>query len=187
MCDWVSAHSGGLPLILHGLGMGALLAQKAFASGRGDGLLMWSPPLRALEILKQGLMVRLSMDMLYRVTGKKSGKDLIEDLKSGQPVLIDGYTWSGALWSTGENLALDQSYAMPGEGMEEKSGRPWQHVILNDNMTPLVKSRSMLRAINPGAAVAPSTLNRNFNGFFECNTALIRRIAQGYASAKRNA
>lgn len=189
MCDWVSAHSGDLPLILHGLGMGALLAQKAFAAGRGDGLLMWSPPLHALEILKQGLRVRLSMDMvLYRVADRKSAKDYIQELKSGRSVQIDGYTWSSALWSTGEHLAMDQSYTAPGEGMDEKSGRPWQHVVLDDRMSPLVKSQSMLRAMNPRTTVVPSApLNRDFSDFFERNASWIHRSAKSHAIAKRNA
>jgi hypothetical protein len=187
--DWVFSHSGNLPLILHGLGMGGLLAQKAFAAGRGDGLLMWSPPLHALEILRQGIMVRLSMDLLlYRLADRKSAKDYIQELKSGRPVQIDGYAWSNALWSSGEHLALDQSYAAPGEGIEEQSGRPWRHVALDDRMSPLVKSRSTLRAMNPRAAMVPSApLNRDFNEFFEHNASWIRRSAQSHAVAERNA
>ena len=187
MCDWVSPHTSDLPLILHGLGMGALLAQKAFAAGRGDGLLMWSPPLHALEILKQGLMARLSLDMLHRVPCRKSGKDYIQDLKSGRPVMIDGYTWSGALWSSGEDLALDRAYTAPGEGIEEKSGRPWQHVILTDRQAPLIKTHNMLRVINPGRAVLPATLDQDFSDFFEQNASWIRRSAQSQVIIKRNA
>ena len=189
MSDWVAAQSGNLPLILHGLGMGALLAQKAFAAGRGDGLLMWAPPLHALEILKQGLTVRLAMDMmLYRRADRRSANDYIRELRSGQTVQIDGYIWSGALWSSGEDIALGQSYAAPGEGLEEKSGRPWQHVVLDDRMSPLVKSWSMLRAMNPRAVVVPpAPLDRDFSDFFEHNASWIRRSAQSLAIAKLNA
>lgn len=189
MSDWVSSRSGGRPLVLHGLGMGALLAQKAFSAGRGDGLLMWSPPLHALDILKQGLMIRLSMDMLlYRLADRKSAKDYIEEMRSGGTVQIDGYTWSSTLWSTGEQLSLDQAFASPGEGKEEKSGRPWRHVVLDDGMSPLVKSQSMLRAMNPRAAVVPSApLNRDFCGFFEPNAEWIRKSAKDHETARRHA
>src|SRR5512143_634236 len=171
MSDWVSSQAGGRPVFLHGLGMGGLLAQKAFAGGRGDGLLMWSPPAQAQDILKQGLMIRLSMDMLlFRMADRKSAKDYIELLKSGGTVQIDGYTWSSSLWSTAEGLNLDPEFACPGEGVEEKTGRPWRHIVLDDGMSPLVKSQSMLRAMNPRAAVVPSApLNRDFTGFFEPN------------------
>lgn len=189
MSDWVSTQAGGRPLVLHGLGMGALLAQKAFSAGRGDALLMWSPPLQALDILKQGLMIRLSMDMLlYRLADRKSAKDYIEELRSGGTVQIDGYAWSSALWSTGEQLSLDPAFAGPGEGREAASGRPWRYVVLDDGMSPLVKSQSMLRAMNPRAAMVPSApLNRDFSGFFEPNASWIRGRAEDREKAGRRA
>jgi hypothetical protein len=188
MADWAVSESGGVPLVLHGLGMGALLAQKAFAAGRGDGLLMWSPPAQALDILKQGLMIRLSMDMLlYRVDERKSAKDYVQELKSGGTVQIDGNTWSGTLWSAGEHLFLDQAFAGPGEGKDE-NGRLWRHVVLDDRMSPLVKSQSMLRAMNPRAAVVPSApLNRDFNDFFRPQASWVRDIARSHGIAGRHA
>jgi len=189
MCGQVAARTEGRPLVLHGLGMGGLLAQKAFAAGRGDGLLMWSPPLNGLEILKQGLMIRLSMDMLLRKAGdRRSANDYIQDLKTGRPVQIDGYAWSDALWATGECLSLDHSFFVPGEGAEEGTGRPWRHVVLDDRASPLVKSQSMLRAMNPRAAVVPSApLNRDFGGLFGPNAAWIEGIARGLSGAGRHA
>lgn len=180
MCNWVSTQSGDLPIILHGLGMGALLAQKVFSSGRADGLLMWSPPLHGIEILQQGLTIRLSMDMLlYHVSERRSASYYIQELKTGRPVQIDGYAWSSALWSTGENLSLDLSFVAPGEGKEEKSGRFWQHVELDDHLSPLVKSQHILRAMNPRAAIVPSVvLSRDFGDFFEHNVSWIRRNSQ---------
>jgi hypothetical protein len=189
LAAWAAGQAGGRPVILHGLGMGGLLAQHAFAAGRGDGLLMWSPPQQGLDVLKQGLMLRLSMDMLlFRMPDRKSAKDYIQDLKSGGTVQIDGYSWSGALWTTGERLALDKAYASPGEGVEEGSGRPWRHVVLDGSLSPLVKSQSMLRAMNPRAAIVPSApLNRDFTGFFEPNAAWIRGSAENQMIAGRHA
>lgn len=189
LCDWVSARSSGLPLILHGLGMGGLLAQKAFSAGRGDGLLMWSPPSQALDILKQGLMLRLSMDMLlYRMADRKSAKEYINELKAGGSVQIDGYTWSGGLWSSGERLSLDRPFDTAGEGIDEASGRQWRHVVLDNRMSPLVKSQSMLRAMNPRAALVPAApLNRDFSDFFECQTAWILKGIQGRGNSDRHA
>jgi hypothetical protein len=189
MCDHVSAEAGGRPVFLHGLGMGALLAQKVFAGGRGHGLLMWSPPSSAVDILKQGLMIRLSMDMLlYRAAQRKSANDYIQDLKAGRLVQIDGYSWSGTLWASGERLALDKPFAGPGEGEEEGTGRPWRHVLLDDRMSPLVKSQSMLRAMNPRAAVVPSApLDRDFDGFFEPQAAWVRASTRKQTAAKRHA
>ena len=189
MCDRVSAMSGGRPVFLHGLGMGGLLAQKAFAAGRADGLLMWSPPLHGLDVLKQGLMTRLSMDMLlFRAGNRKTAKDYVQELKSGRTLQIDGYTWSSALWTSGERTDLDASFASPGDGTEESSGRPWRHVVLDDRMSPLVKSQSMLRAMNPRAVVVPpAPLNRDFRAFFESNVSWILIEAQSPMFAKRHA
>lgn len=189
MAAWAAGQAGGRPVILHGLGMGGLLAQKAFSAGRGDGLLMWSPPLQGLDVLKQGLMLRLSMDMLlYRMPDRKSVKDYIQELKSGGTVQIDGYVWSGPLWTTAEQMALDKAYACHGEGVEEGSGRPWRHVVLDDSLSPLVKSQSMLRAMNPRAAIVPSApLNRDFTGFFEPNAAWVRGSAENRMIAGRHA
>jgi len=185
--DWAAARSGGLPVVIHGLGLGGLLAEKVFAAGRGDGLLMWSPPAQARDVLRQGLMVRLSMDMLlYRAGERRSAKDYIQDLKSGRPVQIDGYDWSGALWASGERLALDEPYRAPGEGTEPGTGRPWRHAVLDDGWSPLIKSRSTLRAMNPrSAAVPPAPLNRDFDGLFAPHVSWILETAR--AKAERHA
>jgi hypothetical protein len=150
---------------------------------------MWSPSPNGLEILKQGLMIRLSMDMLLcRAADRKTANDYIQDLKSGRPVQIDGYSWSGSLWTTGEGLALDPAYATPGEGVDGNTGLPWRHAVLDDRMSPLVKSQSMLRAMNPRAALVPSApLNRDFRGFFEPQAAWILKSAQDRSNAKRHA
>ncbi len=169
--DRVAGEAGGLPVILHGLGLGGLLAQQAFAAGRGAGLLMWSPPAHGLDVLKQGLMIRLSMDMLLqRAADRKTAKDYIDGLLAGGTVQIDGYAWTRALWTTGEAMSLAPALAAPGEGTDGPAGRPWRHVVLDDRLSPLVKSQSMLRAMNPRAAVVPSApLNRDFGEFFEAN------------------
>lgn len=169
--DRIAGEAAGLPVLLHGLGLGGLLAQQAFAAGRGDGLLMWSPPAHGLDVLKQGLMIRLSMDMLLqRAADRKTAKDYIDGLQAGGTVQIDGYTWTRALWTTGEAMSLAPALAAPGDGKDGPAGRPWRHVVLDDRLSPLVKSQSMLRAMNPRAAVVPSApLNRDFGEFFDAN------------------
>jgi alpha/beta superfamily hydrolase len=189
MAEWTAAKAGGGPLFLHGLGMGGLLAQRVFAAGGGDGLLMWSPSKEGLDILKQGLMIRLSMDMLlHRMGDRKSVVDYVQDLRSGRSVQIDGYAWSSALWATGETLVLDRDFSAPGGGIDEATGRPWRHLVLGSDLSPLIKSQSMLRAMNPRSAVVPSApLDRDFTGFFEPNAAWIRDSAEKLTKAGRRA
>jgi alpha/beta superfamily hydrolase len=187
--DRLAGQAGDLPVFLHGLGLGGLLAQQAFSAGRGDGLLMWSPPAHGLDVLKQGLMIRLSMDMLLqRAADRKTAKDYIDQLQAGGTVQIDGYAWSSGLWSTGERMSLAPAMAAPGEGTDGPGGRPWRHLVLDDRLSPLVKSQSMLRAMNPRAAVVPSApLNRDFGTFFEANAEWLRGAARARRGAERHA
>jgi hypothetical protein len=76
MTAWAAAEYGQAPLVLHGKEMGALLAQKVFASGSGDGLLMWSPPVSARELLRQGLTLRLSMDLMLVKPGERKSAQM---------------------------------------------------------------------------------------------------------------
>lgn len=177
MSRWSSERFDNCPLVLHGMGMGALLAQKAFATGLGDALLMWSAPAHGLEILRQGLMVRLSMDMLLQPPGqRKTAQQYIAELKEGKTVQVDGYPWSAGLWESGEQLQLDREYSLEREGKQQ--GRPWYHLALADDMAPLARSSRVLRAMNPRAAIVPETpLNPDFTVFFEQNLSWIRKCA----------
>ena len=73
MSVWADSKLGKCPLVLHGMGMGGLLAEKTFSSGRGEGLLLWSALTRARDLFDQALIMRLSMDMVHtRLKKRKS-------------------------------------------------------------------------------------------------------------------
>ena len=55
LAGWLKSQSPDVPLILHGLELGALLASKTFAAGAGDALLLWSAPANANEVLRRPL------------------------------------------------------------------------------------------------------------------------------------
>lgn len=169
MAAWAAAEYGQLPLVLHGKEMGALLAQKVFTSGAGDSLLMWSPAASARELLRQGLTMRLSMDLMLLKPGeRRTAESYLSDLAAGRPVEVDGYSWSGGLWQSSADLALDGTFARPGEGKHQE--RPWNHMLLGHELAPLVKSPRLLRVMNPRAAVVPdSQLNPDFSSFFRSN------------------
>jgi hypothetical protein len=156
-------------LVLHGKEMGALFAQKLFISGGGDALLMWSPPASARELLRQGLTMRLSMDLMLLKRGeRKSAEKYMSDLSGGGTVEVDGYTWSTGLWQSSADMALDEKFARPGEGNDPE--RPWNHVLLSQELAPLVKSPRLLRVMNPRSALVPdSRLNPDFSSFFQTN------------------
>lgn len=91
---WFQAQQPEVPLILHGLELGALLTNKAFRSGIGDSLLMWSVPRNASEVLRRALWRQVFM----RFSERKSLSDYIRVLEANQPLEVDGYVWSGRLW-----------------------------------------------------------------------------------------
>lgn len=174
MATWAAAEYKQVPLVLHGKEMGALLAQKVFASGIGDSLLMWSPPVSARELLRQGLTMRLSMDLMLLKPGeRKSAESYLSDLAAGRPVEVDGYSWSAGLWQSSAELALDDVFARPGEGRLLE--RPWKHVLLGHELAPLVKSPRLLRVMNPRSALVPdSQLNPDLSSFFHSNLNWLR-------------
>ena len=56
LSSWLKERSPNVPLVLHGLEMGALLAGRSFHNGAGDALLMWSPPANANQSLRSTLL-----------------------------------------------------------------------------------------------------------------------------------
>ena len=52
--------------MLHGLELGALLANKAFAADVGDALLLWAPPGNANDVLRAALLKRIAVDNMFR-------------------------------------------------------------------------------------------------------------------------
>ena len=94
LAGWLKNQSPDVPLILHGLELGALLASKTFAAGAGDALLLWSAPSNANEVLRRPL----SRHVFKNVYERKPMSDYIRQLESDQPLEVDGYQWSGKLW-----------------------------------------------------------------------------------------
>lgn len=185
MSRWTASLPGICPLLLHGQGLGGLLAQKAFCAGQGDALLMWSPPQKAADLLQQGLMLRLSMDMMMLQRGqRKSAQGYLDDLAAGRPVEVDGYLWSTGLWQSTVKLSLDSRFAQPRPGIDNASGRPWNHVPLGPELAPLAKSLKLLRVLNPRSAIVPaSPLDQDFSAFFQANLRwMLRAIQRGVES-----
>ena len=56
LAGWLNCRTPSVPLVLHGLELGTLLAGKAFESGIGDAVLLWSPRENANQILRTNLM-----------------------------------------------------------------------------------------------------------------------------------
>jgi hypothetical protein len=139
LAGWLSSRSKGVPLLLHGLEIGALLAARNFSRGLGDALLLWSPPAHANQALRASLMRWAGLEQIYESPeNRRSAADYIRQLEQGSPVEVAGYRWSGALWRGSFDFQLPFDVA-DDEITSGAYGRPVRVVKLGREAAPLVK------------------------------------------------
>lgn len=99
LADWLGRRSPSMPLLLHGMEVGAILTASAFDRGIGDGLLLWSPPATANHALRAILRRWAGMEQLYESPdNRKSVSEHIRELEQGSSIEVHGYQWSSRLW-----------------------------------------------------------------------------------------
>jgi Serine aminopeptidase, S33 len=109
---WFESRSPHVPLVLHGLGLGAILAGRMFDEGIGEGLLLWSPPANANQALRSTLMRWVGLEQIFKFgDDRKSASDYIRELESGSALEVDGYRWSPNLWRDSFNFTLPEALA----------------------------------------------------------------------------
>ena len=135
----LNEQSPKLPLFLHGLELGAVLAARAFQTGIGDALLLWSPPKNANQALRSTLIRWVGLAQLLRYTeGRKTAADSIRELESGSPIEVEGYLWSPRLWRDSFQYELP-SEMVDGESASVHYKKPVRIEILGANAAPLAK------------------------------------------------
>jgi hypothetical protein len=96
---WFMNREPTLPLILHGLEIGGLLASGSFRNGMGDALLLWSPPADANQALRSTLLRWVGLEQLLKPGAeRRSAGDYIRELEQGKSIEVEGYEWSARLW-----------------------------------------------------------------------------------------
>jgi hypothetical protein len=101
LAEWFSGRSRGIPLLLHGLEIGALIAGTSFDHGVGDGLLLWSPPSNANQSLRASLLRWAGLEQLFESPeNRRSATYFIRQLEEGASVEVSGYEWTSALWKS---------------------------------------------------------------------------------------
>jgi hypothetical protein len=135
LAGWLKNQSPDVPLILHGLELGALMAGKTYSTGVGDALLLWSAPASANEVLRRPL----SRHVFKNVYERKPIADYIRQLEADQPLEVDGYQWSGALWR--ESLRFEKAIA-------DDTGRPVKLVKLDTGAASKLKGSAMGYAVS---------------------------------------
>jgi len=98
LATWLADRMPHAPLLLHGLGLGAILAGRAFDEGIGEGLLLWSPPASANQALRATLMRWVGLEQIFKFgDDRKSSSDYIRKLERGSSLEVDGYLWTPSL------------------------------------------------------------------------------------------
>jgi len=121
--------SPDVPLFLHGTRAGALIAAELFASGSGDGLLLWAPPASGHALLWDTLRRNLATQMVTSPhSPRQTREQLVATLEAGELINVDGYFWSRNLWTDAQLHTL----TLP----SETELRPWHTLSINNLATP---------------------------------------------------
>jgi alpha-beta hydrolase superfamily lysophospholipase len=139
LAAWLADRTPHAPLVLHGLGMGAVLAGRAFDAGLGDALLLWSAPASANQALRATLMRWVGLEQIFKFgPEQKSASDYIRELEQGSPLEVDGYRWPVSLWRDSFAFTLPAALANE-ESAAHKYQRPVRIVKLTRDAAPLSK------------------------------------------------
>jgi pimeloyl-ACP methyl ester carboxylesterase len=139
LCAWFALQSPSLPLLLHGLGLGAVLAGRIFDEGIGEGLLLWSPPANANQALRSTLMRWAGLEQIFKFgPEQRSTSDYIRQLEQGSSLEVDGYNWSVNLWRDSFQYALPAGLQIQ-ESASQAYQRPVKIVKLTREAAPLAK------------------------------------------------
>jgi hypothetical protein len=139
LASWLKSRSPNLPLVLHGLEMGALLAGIAFQAGVGDVLLLWSPPANANLALRPTLLRWVVADQLFKFgDDRRPASAYFQKMEEGLTIEVEGYRWTAKLWRDSHEVKLPS--AMEDENRARAIyHRPVRVVRLGKDAIPLIK------------------------------------------------
>jgi hypothetical protein len=159
LAGWLKHRSPAVPVMLHGLGMGAVLAGKTFEAGVGDALLFWAAPVSANQSLRATLWRQMVVDQAFKYESeRKPLSDYVQQLERGDFLEVGGYQWSGKLW--GDSFRFELPASLRDEGSAGSAcKRPVRIVKLDKHAAPLVG----------GSPVGYDSINKDFSGLFADN------------------
>jgi hypothetical protein len=139
LAHWVTGWSPKVPLILHGLEIGAILAGRCFHEGTGDALLLWSPPENANQALRSTLLHWAGLGQLNEAPeNRKTASEYIRILEQDSFIEVQGYQWSSRLWRDSFDSALPA--AMKDENTSFEAYKKSVKIVkLGKEASPLVK------------------------------------------------
>jgi pimeloyl-ACP methyl ester carboxylesterase len=139
LATWFREREADVPLTLHGLELGALLAARTFHNGTADALILWSPPDNAHSILRSALQRWIAPQQLLKLEGeRRPPSHYFRLLDQGQSVEVEGYKYSAEMWRQSLAFGLPEAMVSPNDPASRYK-RPVRIVALGKNARPLVK------------------------------------------------
>ena len=124
LAGWLARQRPELPLLLHGVELGAVLAGRCFSGGAGEALLLWSPPANANQAMRAVLRRWAGIEQLYESPeNRKSASEYIRELEGGSSVEVHGYAWQSKLWRESFAFGIPDGLRDEGAFMDDR-GRP---------------------------------------------------------------
>lgn len=183
--------SRGVPLVLQGTRLGALIAAELFASGVGDALLLWAPPASAQQLLWETLRHNLVAQRLVPTATAcgasaasaasaigqwRTRDEQVQALEAGELVNVDGYLWSRGLW----NDAKCHPLVVPGADEQ----RPWRAVHPRRRNLAPSESTPFSEAVDADTFWESSSrlLVPHSEGFFRASLSWLDEVARARAA-----
>lgn len=110
--DWLHRRSPTAPLVIHGLGMGALLGDRLFAQGIGNAMLAWLPPKSAREMLYDQLKLKIANNFILPSNERKTRDQYIADMENGEIIEVEGHNWTRRFWAEAEEFVFGENTPM---------------------------------------------------------------------------
>jgi alpha/beta superfamily hydrolase len=161
----LSATNPGRAIVLQGVRLGALIAAELFATGLGEGLLLWEPPASAEALLRDTLRHNLvEQRMADPHAPPRMREQLIAALEAGEHVNVDGYFWTRGLWEDAQRHPL----LLP----PASEDRPWHALRVGGGAVP---------ASMPGRPSLPATVDADT--FWRSSSLLLVPRSEGFFQA----
>lgn len=131
--DWLARRALRVPLVLHGIELGAIIAARIHRGGLGDALLVWSPPASANDVLRSTLKRWCVLEQLHQPPeSRRTFAQLVQELEQGESLDVDGYMWPGHLWSSSYSFLMPESFQGPHDSLNSRE-RPSKIVQFGKN------------------------------------------------------
>lgn len=182
--NWLQNRSPAAPLILHGLGLGALLGDRLYEQGLSDIFLAWLPPKSAREMLYEQLKLKMSNNYTLPSSEQKTRDQYVADLERGEIVEVEGHNWTPRLWAEAAEYVLGEN--KPSDPSHGASPRPRHIADLDALATHTFGGVGPNPLRVPGSGPAMRLVNPDLSQSFDAASAWLNE-AVSKAGGNRNA